>query len=447
MLKSYFKVAWRNLIKNKVYSLINIGGLSVGMGVAILIALWIQDELDYDRYHANYDRIAQVMQHQTFNGEIGTQPANPAQMAEEIRNLYSSDFTYVLQSSWNFDHTLTYGDKMFVKAGSYFEHEVGDMLSLKMIYGSRDGLKDMNSILLSQSVSKSYFGDEDPVGKMLRMDDRVDLKVTGVYEDFPYNTSFKDLTFLLPWSLYLNQNKWIQEMENPWGSNYTQTFAMVKADVNMDQLSEKIKDVKYNKVGEEEKRYKAQVFLHPMSKWHLYSEWKNGVITGGRIDNVWLFATIGTFVLILACINFMNLSTARSEKRAKEVGIRKAVGSFRKQLITQFFSESILISSLAFILSLLLVFLILPYFNSVADKKIELPLMESIVLAHRHRLHGDHRCICWILSCDVFILVSTSESLEGNVPYRTFCVCSKESTRCFAVYDLYYTYYRNYRSV
>ena len=158
MIKSYFKVAWRNLLKNKVYSLINIGGLSVGMGVAMLIALWIQDELDYDRYHANYDRIAQVMQHQTFNGEIGTQPANPAQMAEEIRNLYGSDFTYVLQSSWNFDHTLTYGDKMFVKAGSYFEPEVGDMLSLKMIYGSRDGLKDMNSILLSQSVSKTYFG-------------------------------------------------------------------------------------------------------------------------------------------------------------------------------------------------------------------------------------------------------------------------------------------------
>jgi putative ABC transport system permease protein len=375
MLKSYIKVAWRNLLRNKVYSLINIGGLSVGMGVAMLIALWIQDELDYDRYHSNYHRIAQVMQHQIFNGEIGTQTANPAQMAEEIRNLYGSDFTYVLQSSWNFDHTLTLGDKMFIKPGSFFEPEVAEMLSLKMIYGSRDGLKDMNSILLSQSVSKTYFGDEDPVGKMLRMDDRVDLKVTGVYEDLPYNTSFKDLTFILPWSLYHNQNKWIQEMENPWGSNYTQTFAMVKQNIDMDELSAKIKDVKYNKVGEEEKRYKAQVFLHPMSKWHLYSDWKNGVNIGGRIDNVWLFATIGAFVLVLACINFMNLSTARSEKRAKEVGIRKAVGSFRKQLITQFFSESILISSLAFVLSLLLVFLILPYFNSVADKKIELPLM------------------------------------------------------------------------
>ena len=381
MIKSYFKVAWRNLIKNKVYSLINIGGLAVGMGVAILIALWMRDELAYDRYHANYDRIAQVMQHQTFNGEVGTQTANPVHIAEEIRNLYGSDFTYVLQSSWNFDHTLTYGDKMFLKPGSYFEPEVAEMLSLKMIYGSRNGLKDMNSILISESVSKTYFGDEDPVGKSLRMDDKADMKVTGVYEDLPYNCSFKNLTFIAPWSLYLDQNKWIREMENPWGSNFTQTFALVNENQNMDDLSKKIKDVKYNKVSEDEKRYKAQVFLHPMNKWHLYSDWKNGENIGGRIDNVWLFGTIGVFVLILACINFMNLSTARSEKRAKEVGIRKAIGSFRKQLITQFFSESILITSLAFLISLLLVFLILPYFNSVADKKIGLPLHEPLFLA------------------------------------------------------------------
>lgn len=376
MIKSYFKVAWRNLIKNKIYSLINIGGLAVGMGVAILIALWMRDELIFDRYHANYNRIVQVMQHQVFNGEIGTQVANPAVMAEEIRSLYGSDFTFVLQSSWNFDHTLTYGDKMFLKPGSYFEPEVAEMLSLKMIYGSRDGLKDMNSILISESVSKTYFDDEDPVGKSLRMDDEVDLKVTGVYEDLPFNTSFRNLTFIAPWSLYLDRNKWVREMENPWGSNFTQTFAMVAENKNIDELSAKIRDVKFNKVSEDEKRYKAQVFLHPMSKWHLYSDWKNGKNIGGRIDNVLLFGTIGSFVLILACINFMNLSTARSEKRAKEVGIRKAIGSFRNQLITQFFSESILITSLAFLFSLLLVFLILPYFNSVADKKIELPLLD-----------------------------------------------------------------------
>jgi len=373
MYKSYLKIAWRNILKNKVYSAINIGGLAVGMGVAILIALWVNDELQFDRYHANYDRIAQVMQHQTFNGEIGTQEANPAQMAEEIRSLYGNDFEHVLQSSWNFEHTLTYNDRMFLKAGSYFEPGVTEMLGLNMIHGTRDGLKDMNSIMLSASVAKTYFDNDDPIGKVLRLDNELDVKVTGVYEDLPYNTSFRDLTIILPWSLYLNQNKWIAEMEEPWGSNYTQTFAMVAENVDMEKLSAKIKDVKLNKVSADEKKYKAEVFLHPMRKWHLYSDFKNGVNTGGRIDTVWLFSTIGILVLILACINFMNLSTARSEKRAKEVGIRKAIGSLRQQLINQFFSESVLIAAFSFLFSILLVMLILPYFNSLADKKIDLP--------------------------------------------------------------------------
>lgn len=373
MLKNYFKIAWRNLYKNKVYSFINIGGLAVGMGVAILIALWIYDELSFDKYHANYERIAQVIQHQTYNGEIGTQEANPAQMAEEIRNVYGNDFKYVLQASWNNDYTLTIGDKMFNVSGSYFEPEVAEMLTLEMIHGTRQGLKDMNTILISESVAKMYFDSADPIGKVFRMNNRVDVTVTGVYKDLPYNSSFRDLKVIMPWSLYLSQNTWIQEMEEPWGSNYTRTFAMIADNADMEEVSRKIRDVKLNKVSPDEKRYNPVVFLHPMSKWHLYSEFKQGINVGGRISNVWLFATIGLFVLILACINFMNLSTARSEKRAKEVGIRKAIGSVRRQLISQFFSESILIAILAFVFSILLVFLILPQFNSVADKRILLP--------------------------------------------------------------------------
>ncbi len=378
MIRNYLKIAWRNLLKNKVFSLINIGGLAVGMGVAILIALWVYDELSFNKYHANYDRIAQVMQNQTWNGEIGTQEANPAALGEEIRNLYSSDFTHVLQASWNFNHTLTYGEKMFLKPGSYFEPGVAEMLSLKMLHGSRDGLKEMNSILLAKSVAETYFGNDNPIGKVLRVDNEVDVKVTGVYEDLPYNTSFRDLTLILPWSLYLSQNEWVREMDDPWDSNFTRTFAMINEQADMQKVSAKIKDVKLNKVSIDDRRYNPMMFLHPMSKWHLYSDFKNGINTGGRIDNVWLFATIGVFVLVLACINFMNLSTARSEKRAKEVGIRKAVGSIRNQLIMQFFSESVLIAALAFVLSVLLVFLILPYFNGVADKKIDLPWSDPL---------------------------------------------------------------------
>ncbi len=373
MIKNYFKTAWRNLVKNKGYSLINIGGLAVGMTVAMLIGLWIYDELSFDKYHKNYDRIAQVMQNQNFNGEIGTQTANPAEMAGEIRRVYGSDFKYVLQSSWNFDHTLTYGDKMFLKPGSFWEPQVVEMLTLKMLRGATDGLKEIHSILLSKSVAEAYFGKDDPLNKILKLDNKENVKVTGVYEDLPENTSFKDLKFILPWDLYLSMNPWIKQMDNPWGSNFSQTYAQISDNADMEKVSAKIRDVKINKVQKDEKRYKPVVFLHPMSKWHLYSDFKNGVISGGRIETVWLFGIIGIFVLLLACINFMNLSTARSEKRAKEVGIRKAVGSLRNQLITQFFSESGVTSVFAFVFALIFVILVLPHFNSIADKKMTIP--------------------------------------------------------------------------
>jgi putative ABC transport system permease protein len=370
MIKNYFKIAWRSLAKGKGSSLINIGGLAIGMGVAILIGLWIHDELQFDKYHPNYSHIAQVMQHQTYNGEIGSQTANPAVMGGEIRRLYGSDFKYVLQSSWNFNHGLAYGNNIFRQPGSYIEPGIAEMLSLKMLKGSRDGLKEMNSILLSESVAKAIFGEKNPIDKILKIDDKVNVKVTGVYEDLPYNTSLRDLKLIMPWDLYISQNAWIQKMEEPWGSNFTQTFVQVADNADMQKVSAKIRDIKLNKVSKDERRYKPVVFLQPMSKWHLYSDFKGGVNIGGRIDDVWLFGIIGIFVLLLACINFMNLSTARSEKRAKEVGIRKAVGSMRKQLILQFLSESILISAIAFVVSLILVILALPYFNTIADKKI-----------------------------------------------------------------------------
>jgi putative ABC transport system permease protein len=193
MYKSYLKIGWRNLHREKGYSVINIAGLAMGMTVAILIGLWIFDEMTFDRYHPNYDRIAQVDQNVIVNGEINTFYCTPHVMAEEIRNVYGSDFKYVLQSSSNYDHTLTYGEKIFINPGNFFEPQVTDMLSLKMIRGTKDGLKNMNSILLSESVARVYFGNDDPLNKMLRLDNQVDVKVTGVYEDLPDNTSFSTL--------------------------------------------------------------------------------------------------------------------------------------------------------------------------------------------------------------------------------------------------------------
>ncbi|MBC8111721.1 MAG: ABC transporter permease [Verrucomicrobia bacterium] len=380
MFRNYLKISLRNLVRNKVYSFINIAGLATGMAVAMLIGLWIYDELSFDKYHQNYDRIAQVWQHNISNGEKGSQVSNPYLMAEEIRSKYGSDFKYVLQASWNNGHIMTYGEKKLSITGMYFEKQAPEMLTLKMLKGTRNGLKEPYSIMLSESSAKAIFGEADPMEKMITINNiiKFDVKVTGVYEDLPHNSTFNDVNFLLPWDLYLINNDWIKKMENPWGSNFTQTFVQLADNTDMNQVSVKIKNVKFNKLSPEEKRYKPEVFLHPMSQWHLYSEFKNGINTGGRIQFVWLFGIIGVFVLLLACINFMNLSTARSEKRAKEVGIRKTVGSVRQQLIFQFFSESLLVVAFAFVLSLLFVQLSVPFFNEVAGKKIALPWLNPL---------------------------------------------------------------------
>ncbi len=372
MFKNYFKIALQYLLRNKTSSFINIGGLAVGMAVAILIGLWIYDELSFNKSFDNYNRIAQVMQNQTFNGEVGTQRSIPYLMGDELKKSYGSDFKYISMSSWTYDHILAFGEKKITKSGNFFEPQIIQMLSLKMIKGTQSALNDSHSIILSSSTAKALFGDDDPVNKLIKIDNKFDVKVTGVYQDLPYNSDFKDLTFIAPWQLYIDNNSWSEKTTNPWRNNSFQAYVQLADNADVNRVSAKIKDAKLEKVTKEDAAFKPEIFLLPMSKWHLYSEFKNGVNVGGRIEYVWLFSIIGIFVLLLACINFMNLSTARSEKRAKEVGIRKAIGSLRGQLIWQFFSESLLIALFAFLFSLLLVQLILPFFNEVADKKMSI---------------------------------------------------------------------------
>lgn len=369
MLKNYLKTAIRSLRKNRVHSFINIAGLSVGMAVAMLIGLWLWDEVNFDKYHKNYDHIAQLKQSRQFNDVVRTGDAMPFPIGAELQHSYGSYFKYVVMSSWNYDHILTVGDKKILQPGSYMDVQGPEMFSLNMLQGSLKGLTDPSSIMLSQSVAKALFGNDDAMGKLVKIDNVHNVKVTGVYEDLPYNTSLKDIKFIAPWSLYANSEEWIRKSANSWGNNSFQTYVQVADNADMAAVSKKIKDVKLNKQTGDDKKAHAQIFLHPMSRWHLYSDFKNGVNTGGRIQYVWMFGIIGIFVLLLACINFMNLSTARSEKRAREVGIRKAVGSVRGQLIYQFYSESVLVAFLSFFVSIALVVMVLPFFNKVADKQ------------------------------------------------------------------------------
>jgi ABC-type antimicrobial peptide transport system permease subunit len=378
MIKNYLKIAWRNLIKNKVSSFINIGGLAVGMAVAMLIGLWMYTELSFDKNIANHDRIAQMMQNQWINNETDTWNSQAYPLGAMLRNEYGGDFKHVIMSSWTGGHIFSVGDKNLKVSGNFMEPGITDMLSLKMIKGGKNGLNDPNSILLSQSAVKAIFGDTNPMNKIIKIDhdDVLTVKVTGVYADLPENSSFGDLAFISPWQLLVKDQHYDTRFHNPWGASWFQTLVQVADNADMNKVSDKIKDIKMKdlvRTNNSDARFKPVIFLHPMNKWHLYGDFKNGVNTGGDIQYVWLFGIIGVFVLLLACINFMNLSTARSEKRAKEVGIRKSVGSARSQLIAQFYCESLVIAVFSFLFALLFVQLCLPFFNDVAAKKISMP--------------------------------------------------------------------------
>lgn len=378
MIKNYLKVAWRNLLRNRASSLINIGGLAVGMAVAILIGLWMYSELSFDKNIPNHDRIAQVMQNQWINNETDTWNSEGYPLGPDLRSQYGADFKHVLMASWTGSHIFSVEDKVLKVSGNFIEPGITDMLSLKMIKGSRNGLSEPNSLLLSQSAVKAIFGDADPMDKIIKIDhdDVLTVKVTGVYKDLPENSSFGDLAFISPWQLLVKDQHYDTRFNNPWGASWFQVFVQIADNADMNRVSAKIKDIKMNdlvRTHNSDARFKPVIFLHPMNKWHLYGDFKNGVNTGGDIQYVWLFGIIGLFVLLLACINFMNLSTARSEKRAKEVGIRKSIGSMRSQLIAQFYSESLLIAVFSFAFAILFVQLCLPFFNDVAGKKMLMP--------------------------------------------------------------------------
>jgi putative ABC transport system permease protein len=369
MLRNYFKIAFRILLKNKGYSAINIGGLSVGMAVATLIGLWVYDELSFDKSHQNYDKVAQVRQFVKFGVEKDMYDVMPIPLAEELRGKYA-EFESVSLSKER-THILVSGEKKFAKTGNAVEPAFTDIMSVKMLAGTRAGLAEVNAILLSKSLATAFFGNENPINKFINIDNKQIVRVTGVYEDFPENSSFKEAHFLTPWRLLIAMDAGAKRSQDEWDENNYQIYAQLKDGADFGTLSAKIKDIRVNRA--DPPGYKPEFFLHPMRDWHLRSEFKDGKQVGGLIEFVWLFGTIGFFVLLLACINFMNLSTARSEKRAKEVGIRKAIGSMRSQLVNQFFSESMLVVALSFILSLLLSSLVLSFFNEVAEKKIAIP--------------------------------------------------------------------------
>ena len=383
MLKNYFKIAWRNLLRNKTSSIINISGLAVGMAVAMLIGLWVWDELSFDKYHKNYDHIAQVMQHQKENGKIETFLSMPFPMGKELQTQYGNNFRNVVMASHPHEVIVAYNNEKFSEKGIYMDKEAPEMFSLKMIKGNYSALNDPHSIIIAASVAKAIFGNKEPLNELMHINSlrKLDVKVTGVYKDLPHNTSLFGINFIAPWDLYKISEQWIinSDKENKWDDNAFQTFVQIADNTDFETVDKRIINSKQLRTNEYDKKFDTRIFLNPMRDWHLRSHWDdNGNRAGGLIIYVKLFSLIGIFVLLLACINFMNLSTARSEKRAREVGIRKTIGSRRSQIVGQFYSESMLVVIISFLFSIMLVQIALPFFNEIANKQIIVPYSNPV---------------------------------------------------------------------
>ncbi len=368
MYKSYLKIGWRNLLKNKGYSAINITGLALGMIVVMLISLWIYDEATFDKYHKKYDQIVQVVTHVAIEGETFTYFSLPMPLAEELRTNYKTDFDAV-SAFTSGDRILSHEEKVFTTHGAFTDFAFPEITSLQMTKGNERSFRDKSQVLLSESFATVMFGQADPLNKIIRIGNS-DLSVAGVYHDLPANSSFQGIDFVAPVELLFSS----QDAMNNWRSSSFQIYALLNPRASLKGTAEKIRDVMFNHTKEPTK---PRLHLSPMKRWHLY-EFKNGQSVPGRLELVYIIGIIGGFILLLACINFINLSTARSEKRAKEIGVRKTLGSVKGQLVKQFLCESFLISIFSAAVALLAVILLLPWFNTFSGKQVSLPVYEPL---------------------------------------------------------------------
>ncbi|MBV8389974.1 MAG: ABC transporter permease [Mucilaginibacter sp.] len=372
MIKNYLKIAWRNIRGNKVYSALNILGLAAGMSVALIIGLWVQFQYSFDRFLPNYEQLYQVRRNFNSNGDILNFPTVSLKLADALRNTMP-EIEYVAESDWGESHGLMVGDKKLYLPGQQAGGNFLKMFQYPLIKGNANSvLHDAYSIVLTESTAKALFGDENPMNKTVRVDNQHDLKVTGVLKDLPANSSFR-FKYIIPFAYMEQTRDYVKRSRTgSFDNNGFQQFVKLKPGVTYAQIAPKIINIEKNGEPNNTNAKNSMVVLQPLKDWHLY-EYKNGVANSGFIDYVHIFSLIGVLVLIIACINFVNLSTARSEKRAKEVGVRKAIGSQRKDLIFQFLTESTLITIISFAFCLLFVQLALPAFNLLAGTSVSIP--------------------------------------------------------------------------
>ncbi len=371
MFKNYLKTTFRNLWKNKGYSMLNIGGLAVGIACAALILLWVEDELTFDHYFSNRDNLYKIKDRQTYDGQTFTFDATPGPLAKGIKSEIPG-IKNTARSTWDDFVLFSLGDKTIYERGNYVDAPFLTMFQLQFVEGNaKDAFTQLHSLVISEKMAQKFFGSAHVVGKTLKVDNKQDYIITGVFKDLPENVSFS-FEWLAPFKIFEDQNTWLTQ----WGSNGIITFAETQPNSDIKAINNKL----YNYIQSKDKNMIAKMSIYPMNRWRLYDSFENGNEVPGRIKYVNLFALIACIILIIACINFMNLSTARSEQRAREVGVRKVLGAGKSKLVGQFLGESLFLSLISAVLAILLIYFSLSAFNGIVEKQLSVDIFRPLHL-------------------------------------------------------------------
>jgi len=373
MFKNYLKITWRNLVRQKTNSFINITGLAIGMTCSMLILMWVQHELSFDKFNQNARDIYRVVENQFYTGgQIFPVAVTPSPLAPALKEQFPE---IVKATRFNFSSlTIKKDDKVFTEGVAFADPDIFEIFTMPFVKGNAaTAFSEPHSIVLTEEAAAKYFGQEEPVGQVLRISNRDDFLVTGVIKNIPENAHLK-YDLLAPF-IYLQE---LGSSMEAWSTNWCYTYVLLRKNIPYAEVDKKIIDL----IKKNNDDSVTEIYLQPLAKIHLYSSGKYTADIGGHgdIQYVRIFSAIALFVLLIACINFMNLATARSERRAKEVGLRKVVGAQRHQLIKQFFSEAILMSLLAFLAALLLTELLLPAFNELSGKNLALDRLDAGLL-------------------------------------------------------------------
>jgi putative ABC transport system permease protein len=372
MFKNYFKTAWRNIMLGRGYSVLNIFGLATGMAVALIIGLWVYNQYSYDKFLPDYKQLYQVRRNFYGNGDTLTYGGASLKLTDALRNQIP-EIESVAETDGGGLHGLMVANRKLYMNGNHVAGDFLAMFQFTLLEGeAKNVLSDPYSIVLTESTAKALFGNEDALNKTVRYDNKNDLKVTGVLKDIPSNSTLQ-FNFLVPFSYLESTDSFVKQARSA-GFGWTNfvTYVKLKPGITYAQAAPKIRDIQKSE-KDNSMSMTTNIVLDPVENWHLYNNFDNGKPVAGFIEYVRIFSVIGILVLLIACINFINLTTARSEKRAKEVGIRKAIGSRKKELVSQFLIESVLLTFIAFLFSILFVQLALPSFNTLTGDAIKIP--------------------------------------------------------------------------